>query len=154
VGRLRRVDPDGIYGDRAYNFKGKPDRPGTVCAKCKPEYEDDFVVFFDPENGFGTYSQKERYGKGIYSAPALPVQLEGRAGLHLLCGGGLSEEQKREWADPSLYPMVWKVEYSDRRYRSAGDKTDALDHPRFIARRTDKKPDECVNPLLDLPEVA
>ena len=34
------VDPDAPgYGDKAFNFKGKPDRP-SICGKLKPEYED------------------------------------------------------------------------------------------------------------------
>jgi hypothetical protein len=143
------VDPDGIYGEKAFNFKGKPDRPGTVCAKCKPEYEDDFVVFFDPEKGYGKWSTKERYGKGIHSAPLYQYNSKGELVYICLCGGGLTEQQKREWANPSLYPMVWKVQFTDRRYVSAGDDSNALDHPRLLDRRTDKKPEECVNTLLD-----
>jgi len=142
------VDPDGVFDDRAYNFKGKPDRPGKYAAKVKPEYEDDFIVFWDPEKGHGEYSSKGRYGgKGMESATLWQYNTQGELIYISNVGSGLTEEMKTN-AHPSQFPQVWKVVYTERRYKSKGDKTNALDHPRFDSVRTDKKPEECVNPEL------
>lgn len=142
------VDPDGVYGDRAFNYKGKPDRPGQFCSKLKPEYEDDFVAYWDPEKGFGKYSTKERYNRGIHSAALYQHNSKGELVFIAMCAAGLSEKQKTEWANPALFPMVWKVEYTDRRYLSAGDDSNSIDFPRFVGLRADKQPAECVNPKL------
>jgi hypothetical protein len=142
------VDPDAPLGDRGMNFKGKPDRPGKVAAKVKPEYEDDFVVFWDPEKGYGEYSTKGRYGgKGMESACLYQYNSKGELIYIANCGSGLTEEMKTN-AHPSQFPQVWKIKYTERRYQSDGDKTNALDHPRLDSPRTDKKPDECINPKL------
>jgi hypothetical protein len=60
---------------------------------------------------------------------------------------GLTEEMKTN-AHPNMFPQVWKVIYTDRRYISDGDDTNALDFPRFDSLRTDKSPNECMNPRL------
>lgn len=165
------VDPDGIYGDKAYNFKGKPDRPGSVCAKLKPEFEDDFVAIWNPEwplksltafaggadrlvlpdgeNGtIGERSTKDRYKQGIKSVALFQYDRFGR--LHYISNvsSGLEESMKTDWAKPDLYPQVWKVAYKGRRYMSQGDDTNALDFAAFVEVRTDKRPEECVNPEL------
>lgn len=142
------VDPEEPMGDRGMNFKGKPDRPGKVAAKVKPEFEDDFIVFWDPEKGHGDYSSKGRYGgKGMESATLWQYNQKGELVYIANVGSGLTEEMKTT-AHPSQFPQVWQVKYTDRRYKSQGDKTNALDHPRFFALRTDKKPEECINPEL------
>ena len=142
------VDPQGVFGDRAYNFKGKPDRPGKFAAKVKPEFEDDFIVYWDPEKGYGEYSTKGRYGgKGMKSATLWQYNQKGELTYIANVASGLTEEMKTN-ALPSLFPQVWQVLYSSRRYVSDGDDTNALDFPRFNALRTDKKPEECVNPRL------
>lgn len=142
------VDPEGVYGDRAYNFKGKPDRPGTVCAKLKPEYEDDFVAMWDPENGIGERSTKGRSNQGIKSVALFQYDSKGKLIYISNVSSGLKDEQKKEWADPKKYPMVWKVAYTERFYLSKGDETNALIFAKFEALRTDKKPEECINPEL------
>lgn len=142
------VDPDGVYGDRGYNFKGKPDRPANACAKLKPVYEDDFIVFWDPTKGYGEYSSKGRYGdKGMESACLYQLNAKGEMVYISNVASGLTEEMK-SGADPSQFPQVWVVEYTDRRYKSRGDKTNSLDFPRFLRIRGDKRTDECVNQEL------
>lgn len=142
------VDPEAPLGDRGMNFKGKPDRPGKVAAKVKPVYEDDFIVFWDPEKGHGDYSSKGRYGgKGMESATLWQYNEKHELVYIANVGSGLTEEMKSN-ALPSQFPQVWHVEYTDRRYVSQGDKTNAIDHPRYVASRDDKTMEECINPLL------
>lgn len=143
------VDPEGIFGDRAYNFKGKPDRPGKFAAKVKPEYEDDFIVFWNPEKGFGEYSTKGRYGgQGVKSVTLYQLNTKGEPVYVANCSSGMTEEMKTNMK-PTEGPVgVWKVIYTDRRYISDGDDTNAIDFPRFDSVRTDKKPEECVNERL------
>jgi ATP-dependent DNA ligase len=63
-------------------------------------------------------------------------------------GTGLTDQQKRDLADGTLYPICVKVVYNDRRYVSQGNNTNALQFPRVVELRTDKGPSECVNPEL------
>lgn len=142
------VDPAGIYGDRAYNFKGKPDRPGTVCAKHKPTYEDDFVAFWDPDKGWGERSTKARNNRGIKSVALFQYNKDGQLIPISQVSSGLKDEQKKNWAVTTRWPQVWKVEYKDRRYTADGEDTNALDFAAFVEERTDKKPEECVNNRL------
>lgn len=146
------VDPEGVMGDRAFNFKGKPDRPAAVVAKVKPEFEDDFIVYFDPEKGYGERSTKGRYGaNGIKSVALYQLNSKGEMVYIANCSSGMTEELKSQ-GFPEKFPQVWRVFYTKRRYQSQGDKTNALDFPRVDEDRgivrTDKKLEECVNPLL------
>lgn len=157
------VDPEGVYGDKAYNFKGKPDRPGSVCAKLKPNYEDDFIALWNPDNKItdpplnalvyekaknatvGGRSKKGRYSGGIESVALFQYNSKGELVYISNVSSGMTEEMKRDWAKPEMFPMVWKVEYKGRRYMSQDDETNALDFASFLEVRTDKKPEECVN---------
>lgn len=142
------VDPDGIYGDKAFNFKGKPDRPGDVCGKLKPEYEDDFVAFWDPDKEWGERSTKSRNDQGIKCVALFQYNKEGQLIFISNVSSGLTDVQKKEWATTKRWPRVWKVIYKDRRYMSDGEDTNALDFAAFEEERTDKKPEECINPRL------
>lgn len=150
------VDPDGIYGDKAYNFKGKPDRPGTFCSKLKPEFEDDFVAVWDPEgNCFpefpgptGERSTKDRSGQGIKSVALYQHNQKGELVYISNVSSGLTDEMKTGLARYEAWPRVWKVVYTDRTYQSQGDDTNALTFARFSEERPDKRPDECINPSL------
>jgi len=143
------VDPDGVYGDRAFNFKGKPDRPGSYCAKLKPSYEDDFIAIWDPAKGHGEFSTKGRYGGNGIKCVAL-YQLNSKGDLVYISNlnSGMTEKMKIEMADPKFWPRVWKVEYKERTYMSEGDDTNALTFAAYIGERTDKKYEECINPEL------
>lgn len=142
------VDPEGIYGDKAYNFKGKPDRPGSACAKLKPAFEDDFVAMWDPAKGIGERSTKASNDKGIKSVALFQYNSKGELIFISNVSSGLSKEQIWELSDPRKFPQVWKVEYTDRTYISEGEKTNALTFGRFIEVRTDKLPNECINTRL------
>lgn len=138
------VDPDGIYGDRGYNFRGKPDRPGKYCGKVKPVMDDDFLALWDPACGVG------EFGTGKYQGLIGAVELHQYDSAGNLvrigkCGNGFDEEFLRRWSSPEHFPMVLRVLYTDRTYVSQGDKTNALTYPRFAERREDKSVDECVN---------
>jgi len=138
------VDPDGIYGDRAFNFKGKPDRPGKFCGKLKPSYEDDFIAIWDPENGYGERSGKGSRAGGIKSVGLYQYDKKGELIFIANVSSGLTKELLA-FLPKAKWPQVWKCEYTGRRYISDGDDTNAIDFPRFIALRTDKSPEECTN---------
>ena len=143
------VDPDGVYGDKAFNFKGKPDRPGSYCAKLKPSFEDDFVVMWDPEHGHGEFSTKGRYGgAGIKCVALYQYNSKGELIYISNLNSGMTEKMKIEMANPKLWPKVWRVEYKERTYMSEGDDTNALTFAAYIEERTDKRPEECINPEL------
>ena len=140
-------DPDGIFGDRGYNFKGKPDRPPCVT-KLKPAWEDDFIALWDPEHGQGERSTKGSRSGGIKSVSLHQYDKEGKLVFIANVSSGLTKEHLAKWADAKHFPMVWQVEYTGRRYVKDGDDTNSLDFPRFIAVRTDKDAKECVNSRL------
>jgi hypothetical protein len=146
------VDPEGTYGDKAYNFRGKTDRPGKFCGKLKPCYEDDFVAKFDPNNARGEGVQG-KWGsgnnRGMVGAVSL-YQYNSTGDLIYICecGGGIDDKFREKYSDPADYPIVLQVEYTARTYKSEGEKTDALTYPRVLGVRFDKKLDECINPRL------
>lgn len=155
------IDPDGVYGDRAWNLKGKPDRPGKFCAKLKPFWEDDFIAYWAPENKHGTYGKgKHEQGKTV----TLPDKSEvvhggcGSVGLFQYnkagelvyiadCSSGMSYEFQAHLCGAS-FPFVCEIKYFDRSYISEGGKTNAISHPVFIRHRTDKTAEECINDKL------
>lgn len=145
------VDPEGMYGDKAMNFKGKPDRPGKFCAKLKPSFEDDFIVYWNPEKGYGERSTKGRSNQGIASVALYQYNSKGEMVFISNLSSGMTEDMKRDLAKTDIWPQVWRVEYDSRTYMSQGDETNALTFARLAEDnpiRTDKKPEECVNPEL------
>jgi hypothetical protein len=140
------VDPDGNYGDRAYNFRGKADRPGQFCGKLKPSYEDDFVAYWDPDNGMGTYGRGKNIGQ-VGSVSLFQYDSDGARHYICDCGGGLikTDAFRAEYTNPDQFPIVVQVEYESRGYLSRDDKSNALQFPRVIAIRDDKTPEECEN---------
>jgi len=146
------IDPDGEYGDKAYNFRGKTDRPGKFCCKLKPEYEDDFVAFFDPDKWFSGNKQG-KWGKGKYQGMVGAVSLyqydtDGKLQYICECGGGMDDEFRANYSQPHKYPIVVEVKYNGRTYTSKGEKTNALQFPRIVRVRDDKEVDECINEEL------
>lgn len=141
------VDPHSTYGEKSFNLRGKPDRPNTCC-KLKPVFEDDFIAYFDPEDGHG------KYGRGKYTGKLGAVSLYQRTSLGGLmyiceCGNGFTKEFIENNSDPSDWPKVIEVKYESRTYQDAdGHGTNALQFPRFVRVREDKDPDECINPEL------
>jgi ATP-dependent DNA ligase len=130
------TDPEGTYGDRAYNFHGKPERPKFV-GKLKPKFEGDFIVRWDPDNGIGKRGKgKKAVGVGSVQAYLWDPDKEEEVPICLV-GGGLTDEDVTRFADPNLYPMVWKVEFG--RWTPKG----SLFHPEFLHERDDKRPEDC-----------
>jgi hypothetical protein len=145
------VDPKGIFGDKAYNFRGKPDRPGKYTGKLKPVYEDDCIAYWDPDHGEGTWGNGKYQGQ-VGSVALYQLDPEGELVYLCDCGGGLTKAHKSDLADPKLFPKVVRVGYSERFYLSNNDKTNAMIHPRILDFRTDKAVDECVNDKLETPD--
>lgn len=141
------VDPIGVYGESGYNFRGKTDRPGKFCGKLKPEFEGDFVAFWDPVNKIG------EYGSGKYQGLVGAVELyqyNTKGGLVYVCqcGNGFDEAFLKKYDNPADWPMVLKIKYTSRTYVSNGDKTNALQFPAYLEVRTDKTAEECVEARL------
>jgi len=145
------VDPKGVFGDRAYNFRGKPDRPGKYTGKLKPVYEDDCIAYWDPDRGQGTWGTGKYQGQ-VGSVALYQLDPDGELIYLCDCGGGLTKENKKELADPAVFPKVVRVEYSRRFYKTDGGKTNAMIHPRIAAFRDDKAVEECINEKLDTPD--
>ena len=141
------VDPDGKLGDRAWNLRGKAERKSTVSGKLKPVFEDDFVAYWNPENGIGEYGTGRH--QGLVKSLAL-FQYDSRGKLVEIgkVASGLTDALKKSLADPKIYPIVVQVEYAERYYRAQGDGSNALFHPRFAQIRDDKEPKECADELL------
>ncbi len=146
------VDAEGVYGDKAYNFRGKTDRPGRFCGKLKPAYEDDFVARFDPDNSLGL-GHAGKWGAGnnrgmVGSVSLYQYSAQGELVYICECGGGIDDTFREKYSRPTDYPLVLQVEYTARTYKSEDEKTNALTYPRVLGIRTNKTHDECVNPKL------
>jgi len=130
------VDPKSTFDDRAYNFRGKAERP-KYSAKLKPKFEADFIVRWDPDNGIGKWGKGKKSG-GVGSAQAYLWDPEAQEEREIaLVGGGLKEDDVFNLADPSLYPQVWAIEFT-----SWTDKG-SLQFPEFLRVRDDKELHEC-----------
>jgi len=155
------VDPEGVYGDKGWNMKGKPDRPGKFCAKLKPFWEDDFIAFWNPSTGWGTEGKgKHEKGKKV-TLPNQKTVVHGGVGSVGLgqynqageliyisdCSSGMSYALQ-SYLTATDFPMVCEVKYNDRSYISDGDDTNALTFPVFVRLRPDKALAECVSDKL------
>lgn len=154
------VDPDGVYGDKGWNLKGKPDRP-SICAKLKPKQEDDFVAYWDPDKKVGEWGtgkhEKDKLvtlpngeqvtHSGVGSIALYQYSEDGELVFISNCSSGMDYEFQAKLTAAS-FPFVCKVEYPERTYVSDGEKTNALRHPVFLEKREDKAPEECINERL------
>lgn len=141
------VDPEAIIGDKAYNFRGKTDRPSKASCKVKPIFEGDFVAYFDPDKKQGKWGRGKHRGE-VGSVSLYQYNTEGKLIYICDCGGGIDDNFRELYSSPSTYPLVLEVEYSERTFISEGAKTNALTFPRVSRVRYDKTPDECVEPRL------
>tara|TARA_Y100000296_G_scaffold78447_1_gene101152 strand:- start:206 stop:1513 length:1308 start_codon:yes stop_codon:yes gene_type:complete len=141
------IDPQSTYGDRAFNLRGKAERPRDACCKIKPVYEDDFVASWDPDNGIGSYGTGKYLG-GLGSVELYQYNSRGELVYISDMGNGWTKDFILRNSSLDAWPKVVQVRYESRTYKSKGDKTDALQFPRFLMERTDKEEDECINPEL------
>lgn len=121
-------------------FNGKAYRPNVIW-KSKPKHEDDFIVKFDPDNKIGDYGKgknKNKLGKVF----VYQLDEDGHEIYLGKCGGGLSDEQREFYTDPTKFPRVWRIEFD-----TAQPGTGALRYPVFSVDRTlnnDKDIHECL----------
>ncbi len=149
-------DLNAVPGERAYNFRGKPERP--ECWKWKPVLEDDFLVVFDPDlKHWGEYKEGGSWGRGKHQQSAGRVALyqydvDGTPVFISGCGSGFTDEQRagivKVAGTHKGIVGVAEVKFVERRYVSHGDKTNSLVEPVFVRWRTDKSVEEIVNPEL------
>lgn len=126
------VNGKGIYEDRAFNMKGKPDRP-VHSGKLKPLKEGDFLVDWDPDEEIGEWGTGNR-AKGIGSVACFALK-EGELTYVGNCGSGISLEQAHKWKKKH-FPMVWEIAFASWTPKSM------LFQPRFERVREDKTADE------------
>jgi len=155
------VDPNGVYEDKGWSLKGKPDRPGRFCAKLKPKYEDDFVLLWEPEKKWGTWGKgRHEFDKPVKLPDGRTVKHGGIGSVGLFqyntageliyicdCSSGMDYEFQAQ-LHKSHFPFVAQIEYTERTYISDGDDTNALKFPVFLRTREDKKTGECINARL------
>lgn len=130
------VDGEVPYDDKSHSFHGKAERPKFVC-KLKPKREADFIARWDPDNGIGAWGKgKKSVGVGSVNLYLWDPKKQEEV---FICetGGGLTDEDVKRFANPKLYPMVWKVEFSEWTPKGA------LRFPVFVEERTDKTCEEC-----------
>jgi len=129
-------DPFATLGEKAFNTRGKYDRPKEV-AKLKPDKEADFIVRYDPDNGIGERG-KGRKSVGVGSVFCYLWDPEKEEEVYVgKCGNGLSEEAVLKYADPKLYPMVWQIGFA------TWTKSGSFEHPKLLMERDDKELEEC-----------
>lgn len=97
--------------------------------------------------GNGTWGTgKHKEGVGTLSL----YQLDSNGVPVYICevGTGLTDKEKAELADGTLFPMVAEVEFQSRSYGKPTGKPNTLYIPRVKRFRDDKEPTECVNDQL------
>lgn len=111
----------------------RPMRPDG-CWKRKPEYEDDFIAYKWVHGAKGK-KHADRLGK-MYLR-----QIDSNTGKFIECGEvgiGFSDNQRKQYANDSLYPIVVELQFKDR------FPSKKLQFPSFVRVRDDKRPEECV----------
>jgi predicted DNA-binding WGR domain protein len=129
------VDPDAIMGDRAWNLRGKTDRPG-FAGKLKPVYEEDVVLAWDGVYGTG------RHQHGVRNLTMFQYTEAGELVEVGHVGSGLTDQKKAQLTDESLYPLVASIRFENW---TPGKK---MRIARLLRFREDKAPEECINPNL------
>jgi len=130
------IDPKATYGDKAWAFHGKNDRPKEIC-KLKPSLDVDVIVRWDPKNGLGEEGKGKHTGQVGSVAAFLWDHEKGEEVFVGKVGIGISDEQSKKWARPKMYPMVWQCEILG--WTNGGK----MRSPSFTRLRADKKPKDC-----------
>ena len=133
------MDADMCYGDKAYSFDGKAQRPDGIF-KRKPKYEQEFFI---TEVYIGSGRNRGRLG-GFEIAQIHPDTNEQiNCGK---CGGGFSDDQRIEfWNDrENLVGKTIKVEFDSR--QPPKDGVYSLRFPVFLGF-ADKEIEECIAEL-------
>lgn len=151
-------DRSACFGEHAFSWDGAIKR--TPCWKWKQIYEDDFIVIFDPDHII--YKNGGAWGRGRIGGLPKNVALyqinkTGEMVWVSDCGSGMTDATRQEilnnWEEHRVrynenYLRVASIIYTKRSYKSKGDKTNALNEPRFNYWHSDKTPTEVVNLLL------
>ena len=128
------IDPNAIYGDKAWTFHGKNERPKYLC-KLKPDLDVDVIVYWDPENKLGEMGKGKHSGQvGSVAAFLWDGEKEVSVGK---VGTGITDKQAEKFAKLHLYPMVWQI--TAKGWTDGGK----LRHASLVRVRDDKKPKEC-----------
>jgi hypothetical protein len=120
------------------NFTGDTKRPSSY-AKMKPIREDDFVAFWEPEKKIGSYGKGKHRGQ-IGAIALYQIDKAGNFVFVSNVASGMTDKQKKEWADPKEWPKVVRITYDHRTVKGS------LHIPRFDCVRDDKELDECILP--------
>ena len=154
-------DGDAIFGDKAFNFRGRVER--TASYKWKPIFEDDFVMIFNPKGEISAEGLPGGgYGKGRLME--LPGQIalyqwdmdggDPLAEMHFICnvGSGFTDAQRKDILvrarNKGGIVGVGVIKYTSRTFKSDGEDTNALSEPIFLHFHPDKTFDEAVEPKL------
>lgn len=133
------LDADACYGDKSYSFDGKAQRPDGVW-KRKPKFEEEFVIT-------GVYEGTGR-NRGVLGGFTLKqIHPETEEWIDCgKCGGGFTDEQRRELYTEDMVGKTIKVEFDSR--QPSNDGTYALRFPEYKGL-SDKVPEECIAQYLD-----
>ncbi len=115
-----------------YSLEGKTLRP-LSCFKRKLVQEDDFIV----RDWESSKNDSARMAKLYLSQIDPNTRQEFSCGA---CGGGFTNQWRKELANDKLYPFVAEIKFFKR--FSSG----ALFSSKFFRIRTDKKIKECIAP--------
>jgi len=130
------VDPKAVYGDKAWAFRGKNDRPKEIC-KLKPLLDVDVIVRWDPKKGIGEEGKGKHSGQ-IGSVAAYLWDHKKKEEVFVgKVGIGISDELTKKWSKPNLFPMVWECTMLG--WTNGGK----LRSPSFTRLRDDKMPTDC-----------
>jgi len=129
------LDAEAKYGDRAYSFDGKAQRPDGIW-KRKPKYEDEFII-----TGYYEGTGRNRGKLGGFTIEQVHPETGERIDCGK-CGGGFTDQQREElFNDDNLLEQTIKIEFDSRQPENNG--IFALRFPEFKGF-ADKEPDECV----------
>ena len=148
-------DGEACFGQKAFNFRGKSERP--ECWKQKPLFEEDFFAVWDPYKR-SSFPEGGEFGSGknMNRPKSLALYQNDKKGQLVYVsnvGSGLDDATRTMIADHvesngGWWAGVVAVEYAERKFLKNGDISNALTFPSFQKILEDKQPHECVNDSL------